>query len=153
MSDGTIELDDRKLQQLIKAFKTTPNGRIGILAGGGKDQRADQASNAYIGAVHEYGRGKSPKRSFLAMPLTTELGKELEARGAYDESVLKDVMKDQDLTGWLKKVMICAEAVVQKAFDTGGFGKWLPSNMDRKKNHQTLVETQQLRRSITTEVK
>ena len=45
------------------------------------------------------------------------------------------------------------ESIVQDAFSTGGFGKWKPSRMENKQTKQTLVETQQLRNSITSDVK
>jgi phage gpG-like protein len=69
-----------------------------------------------------------------------------------DKDVLNDVLKSGTFTPWLKKVAVLAEGIVADAFASGGFGKWPPSDMTHKKNHQTLVETQQLRNSITSEV-
>ncbi len=52
----------------------------------------------------------------------------------------------------MKRIAIVALDVVLGAFATGGYGKWKPSNMEHKKVHMTLVETQQLRNSVTEEV-
>lgn len=151
MSD--IQLDDRKLRQLIKAFKNNvPEARVGVL--GAKARRTAQgASNAVIGAAHEFGTSTLPIRSFLRTPITENLDRELQKAGAFDETKLKEVIRSGSITEWVKKIGIVAERIVGQAFDTGGFGKWPPSDMRRKANHQTLVETQQLRNSITSEVK
>lgn len=147
----TVELDTKKLDQLIKAFKVIPEGKIGVL--GSKNGRKDDGSNATIGAKHEFGQDGMPQRSFLRMPLTENLGEYLENSGTFNEEVLKQVIKEGSIVKWVKEIMIVCEHVVADAFETSGFGKWKLSNMKYKKNHQTLVETQQLRNSITSEVK
>ncbi len=161
MSD-TIVLNNRGLKQLIKAFKTDiPTGRIGILGGakprepedGKAAPKGGEPTNAFIGACHEFGTSKLPRRSFLRDPLSTNLDSHLKRSGAFKDSVLKEVVATGNLVGWLKAVMVVAEGVVAQAFDTGNQGKWKPSNMKYKTNWQTLVETHQLRDSITTEVK
>lgn len=151
-----VELNTAKLDKLMALLSTgkVPTARVGIL--GAKNHRSKGESksptNAEIGAKHEFGLDGMPMRSFLRMPLTEFLGKYLEKAGAFTEAVLKDVMATASLTPWIKKIGIVGEQVVADAFQTGGFGKWKPSDMSRKRNHQTLVETQQLRNSITSEV-
>lgn len=129
-----------------------PVVRVGILndspRGSGKEP-----TNATVGIAHEFGTSKLPQRSFLRMPISERLMKELESKKAFDKNVLAQVVKNKTIEPWMKKVAVAAEAVVAEAFDTGGFGKWKPSNMSRKKVHQTLVETQQLRNSISSVVK
>ena len=156
MSDDGTTLEVKGLEGLLKALKARiPLARVGILAGktvrgGGKSK---EPNNAQIGAIHEFGGGNSPQRSFLRVPISEQLHVRLKKSGALTEAVLKDVVRSGTVIPWLKKVAVMAEGIVADAFDTGGFGKWLPSNMKYKKNHQTLVETQQLRNSITSEVK
>lgn len=151
MSESVV-LKTEGLDKLIKALKgRPPNGRIGIL--GDKNYRGGKVnSNAIVGAAHEYGTSKLPIRSFLRVPLSEFLGQRLEAYGAVDKEAFKEVLKVGSFVPWMKKVMVLAEGVVADAFDTNGFGAWKPSNMAHKKNQQTLVETQQLRNSITSEV-
>lgn len=151
MSDPVIQINDKALKKLIKAFKgAIPQIRVGIMAG--KAGRKDGSSNAAIGAKHEYGGDGMPIRSFLRMPLSEHLNQKLEASGAFKEVTLREVIRLGSILPWCQKLAITAEGVVQEAFATGGFGKWKPSDMRFKKNHQTLVESQQLRDSITSEV-
>lgn len=148
MSD--VKLDTKGLDKLIKALKNAPVGRIGVL--GKNDNRRGSESNASIGAKHEFGSGSLPVRSFLRMPLTDYLPKYLEESGAFDKKALASVVEQGSLKPWVEKIMIVAEEVVLDAFDTGGFGTWQPSIMEHKVNQQTLIETGQLRDSITSEV-
>jgi hypothetical protein len=87
------------------------------------------------------------------MPLTVFLQKRLASSGLLNKDVLKQVVDQKSLVPWVKKIGILAEAIVQEAFDTAGFGSWPPSDMSRKKVHQTLVETTQLRNAVTSDVK
>lgn len=154
MSDSdTVELNIKPLEQLIKALKDPPVARVGIL--GSKNYRHGGSSNATIGAAHEFGTTSIPQRSFLRIPIQENLQKRLEAAGALDEQVLKQVIKTGSVVPWLKKVTVIAQGIVLDAFHTGGFGKWAalnPATLKRKKVQQILVETQQLRNSITHEV-
>lgn len=153
MSDDGLEMKLDGLDKLLKALKAKPPvARVGIL-GDGKPRTEGGKSNAEIGAAHEFGTSTLPQRSFLRVPLIDNLDKRLESSGAFDKAAMADVLRSGSVVPWVKKVAVIAEGIVFEAFDTGGFGKWVPSNMDRKKNHQTLVETQQLRDSITSEVK
>jgi phage gpG-like protein len=161
-----VKFDTRALDKLRAAFKVSPTAQVGVL--GTKNSRDNQAkggtdaqTNAEIGAVHEYGavvdRGgikiRMPIRSFLRMPITEKLSDELGKLGAFTEETLRRVIREKSIKAWVEKVGATAFAVVMEAFDTGGFGKWKPSKMEHKTNQQTLVETRQLRDSITWEVK
>lgn len=149
MSDD-IEINTKGLEKLLKALKTPPQGRVGIF--GDKNLRSDGTTNAFIGVQHEYGNSKLPVRSFLRLPLTALLDKELQKSGAFSKDVLEKVVASGSIVPWLEKVLIVAEAIVIGAFDTRGYGTWGPSNMSGKTNKQTLVETGQLRDSISSEV-
>jgi phage gpG-like protein len=128
--------------QSVNAGRNRPKGKF------------DASTNAAIGAIHEFGvPGKMPQRSFLRMPITEQLQKELESHGAFGPEELKKVVKEGSTVPWLHRIAVVAEKIVGDAFATGGFGKWRPSDMKYKTVHQTLVETQQLRNSITSEVK
>jgi hypothetical protein len=155
VSDEDTTIDIKGLEKLIKALKgPAPEIRVGIL-GSGAARSGGGATNAYIGYCHEYGRGV-PQRSFLREPLSDLLGDRLEESGAFDESVMKEMVASGSLLDYSKKIGVLAEGIVLEAFDTGGFGKWAalkPRTLSRKKVHQILVETQQLRNSITSDVK
>ncbi len=152
MSDDDTQVNVEGLDKLLKALKgKQPEGRIGILG-----QRAARGTggpnNAEVGAFHEFGTSRHPVRSFLRLPLTALLNKTLESSGAFTEDTLKEVVKSGNLKAWLQKVLVAAEAVVLGGFDSAGYGTWPPSDMRRKENHQTLVESTQLRNSITTDI-
>lgn len=156
MSDD-VEINVKGLDQLLKALKgKMPVARVGVLGENtvrGTGTAQESPTNAQVGAWAEFGTSKSPVRSFLRMPITVFLQKRMESSGLFTKEELKRVVTQGTLLPWLKKVGILAEGIVVEAFDTGGFGTWQPSDMRRKKNHQTLVETQQLRNSITSDVK
>jgi len=152
MSDVTLKMDG--LEKLVKALKKKPPEiRVGILQD--KAYRSDSkgVNNATIGAAHEYGTSKLPQRSFLRVPLGTVLGPRLEASGAVGKDELKEVVKQGTFLPWCHKIGVLAVDVVLGAFDSDGYGQWKPSDMTHKKNHQTLVESGQLRNSIFYDVK
>ncbi len=154
MSTRDYTINVKGLDGLLKALKAKPPlARVGVL--NDKDTRKDSSSNAEIGAAHEYGTTRLPVRSFLRIPITEHLQAEMEVSGLLDDDILKEVIKSGSVIPWLKKVAIMAENVVFDAFDSGGDGKW-PAWSDPNYTNNTgmiLVDTQQLRNSITHEVK
>jgi phage gpG-like protein len=157
MSDDTVTINVKGLDQLLKALKAGPPiARVGIL--GDKTARSGDGSfqtNAEIGAAHEFGTSKMPARSFLRVPISQNLQKEMENSGALDKKTLNEVVKQGSVLPWVKKIAILAEGIVADAFDTGGFGKWPGWKNPNYTNNsgQLLVDTKQLRDSITSEVK
>lgn len=159
MSGTRLKVDG--LDKLIKMLgtKNRPFVRVGILGVNAtavhvpEDGTPTGITTAEIGAIHEFGGPKTVIRSWLRMPLSTRLNGALEASGMLKGATFREVMKTGDIEPWLVNMGIVAESVIGEAFDTGGFGEWKPSQMDRKKNEQTLVETQQLRNAVTSEVK
>jgi phage gpG-like protein len=150
-------VDVKGLEKLAKALKLPPpKARIGILAG--KDARSDgSAGNAEIGAAHEYGApGQGiPQRSFLRMPLINYLQEQMEKAGLLSELELKEVIKTGTMMPYMRKVATIAEMTVLLAFDSGGFGQWPEWKNPNYTNNtgKLLMDTQQLRNSITSEVK
>lgn len=147
MSDYTLKIDG--LEKLIKSFKVKPPvAKVGILGNG----ESKGLTNATIGAAHEFGTTVLPQRSFLRMPLTQHLDKELESSDAFNEDLLKRVVAEKRLDPWVEVLGVLAVGVVMDAFHTEGFGQWPPSDMTHKTVKQTLTETGQLRDSISYEV-
>lgn len=154
--EDVVKLDG--LEALVKAVKAKPvPARIGIL-GDKSSRKKGQITNATVGAAHEFGSLVTglPKRSFLRQPLIDNLQKELDQAGAFSEAEQAEIIKQKSLVPWTKKMAILAENIVKMAFDTGGFGKWpqlKKETLARKTTGQILVETTQLRDSITSDVK
>jgi hypothetical protein len=112
-----------------------------------------EKTNAEIGLVHEMGSSSDhiPRRSFLDMPLTLKMPE-------YAKQFSNQLMKAVD-DGNIKPVYINlgikGEQVVQLAFSSRGFGIWpanRPSTIALKGSSQPLIDTAQLRRSITSDV-
>lgn len=149
-------LETKGLDQLLKALKAPPpNSRIGVLGGNNARQKDKAATNATIGAAHEFGTENMPQRSFLRVPLTDNLNKRIESSGLLDADVMKEVIKVGSVIPWLKKIMGIAEGIVAEAFASNGFGKWAAWKTKgyTSKTGNVLVDTEQLRDSITSEVK
>lgn len=168
MSDGdnqvAFEFKDKGLGALLTALKTDPKAKVGILAGHTMRTVAEQKeagvtapaqNNAEIGAHHEFGTEKMAMRSFLRIPLTDQMQNYLDRAGAFSKTVIQEIIDMKSLVGFVRKMGVVAERLVVDGFDSGGFGKWAPlkaATIARKKNNQILVETQQLRNSITSDV-
>lgn len=177
MSDDSVVMKTVGLDNLIKALEDNASRvRIGILGstaarhaevhtdeitGESFGEGQSASNNAEVGLKHEFGGPSTlpngvtinlPQRSFLRVPLIQQYQKFLDASGAFDRATLTSVLKKGTFSKWLAKLGVIGEQVVAEGFDSAGFGEWKPSNMAFKENHQTLVESQQLRNSIISEV-
>lgn len=111
------------------------------------------SENPSLGAVHEFGDPKHniPERSFLRMPLITQLGKLIMSQGANVLHVLR-VRGARRLLGWIGAL---GEDVVQESFATRGWGQWPALKMAtirRKKSSAVLIESAQMRRAVSSRV-
>ncbi len=93
-----------------------------------------------------------PERSWLRMPVITKLPEAINAqsRAKWRDSILRD-----GVSATLKRLGILAEAVIQDAFATGGFGTWAKLSkvtIRRKKSAAILIASAQLRQSVTSRV-
>lgn len=153
MASEKTEIEIKGLDKLAKAFKKVPEIHVGILGNGAK--RDGGLSNAQIGAFHEFGNHKVPMRSFLRIPLSKYLDAQLKKDGVIEKKSVDNAVKLGTLTPIMKQIAVAAEGVVLDAFASAGFGEWkplAPETLQRKKVQQILVETQQLRNSITSEI-
>lgn len=155
MSD--IELNTKIADSLCKALEHNKSFvKLGIL--NQKNTRKEGNGNADIGKKHEFGefdphiKKKLPVRSFLRMPMTMEFPKKIAQAGNKLQKAFKESILAGNMTPLLQKLAVLGQATIIEAFQTGGFGRWKKSNMKLKTNHQTLVETTQLRESIDWEI-
>lgn len=141
------------LTSQMKGYKA----RVGIL--GDKAQRNDadatgDLNNAEIGLVQITGSitNKIPPRDFLLFPVEH---KRKEIMQQMAGTKVKAAIDRGDVKTIFKLLGAAAEAVIQDAFYSGGFGQWAPnapSTIDRKGSASPLIHTSQLRRSVTSEV-
>ncbi len=147
-----VTFDIGKLLEIRAEMKKRYAARVGVL-GQKANRNSGEKTNADIGLVHEMGSlsRKIPRRSFLEMPLTLKMPEYAKRFGA-------DLMKAIDegnLRPAFTRLGIKGEQVVQLAFASRGFGVWpanAPSTIARKGSSQPLIDTAQLRRSITSDV-
>lgn len=148
----TVKLDTKKMDALLRALgKNMPSVQVGIL---GEEPRAEggKATNAFIGACHEFGTARLPMRSFLRVPITDHLQKKMQNAGY--KRVFSEIAEGESLVPLAKKIGVMAEAIVLEGFATGGYGKWKSHAPGYENNTgNILVDTTQLRDSITSEVK
>lgn len=169
-----VRSDFKGLTALVKSFDEKRVVKLGVFGatqhenerkasgevyskaeGGGHSTGSAPAglTNADLAAVHELGsisRG-IPARSFLRMPLHQKT-----------EEIMKEARKGADkllATGQMVKLLtrlgISCENAVQRAFASGGFGLWKAlkaATIRRKHSSRELIDTAQLRRSITSKV-
>ena len=156
-----FELDTKKLDVLAKLLKKNSSSlKVGIFGSKAHVKKGNSKStltNAELGAIHEYGsisRG-IPQRSFLRVPISDHLGKELESAGAISPDTLNKIISEKNMSAWLKKIAVLAEGIVLEAFNSGGYGKWPKWKNPHYENNagMLLVDSNQLRNSITSEVK
>lgn len=155
------------LNRFAKAVSKKYRVKIGIL--GNKDGRKEEGtSNATIGLVHEFGSFSKniPRRSFLRMPLMVKSNKIIQGIAS---STLK-LLSIGNYKQIFKNLGIKCEEMIEEAFETAGWGAWPPNtdktviaktpmSLRRKLEKQgkkltgsPLIDTGQLRRSITSKV-
>lgn len=152
-----IELNLKGLDDLRRQAGDSYRARVGILSGpNGKagEKHANGIDNVTLGVIQMFGSATNhiPPRDFLVMPIrmnATEIVKQM--KGA---QVSKAIMA-QDFKQVYKLLGAAALSWILKAFETRGFGQWAPnkpSTIDRKGSSMPLIDTSQLRRSITSDV-
>jgi hypothetical protein len=149
-----------KLKQVEAQLKKEVSVKVGVL--GSKNNRTQTSNysydNAGVGLKHEFGKfapeiGKRmPIRSFLRMPLQTRYKKTLESKNWFSKDEFEKFIDPNENIKFYRKFGTIAQRIIDDAFKTSGFGTWKLSRMEFKKVHQTLVESNQLRRAITFEV-
>lgn len=106
-----------------------------------------------IGAVHEYGGGNVPQRSFLRAPFRIKEANISKALSISFKAVL-DEGKDPETQ--LEKVGAFLQNVSKGAFTSMGYGTWqalTPGTISGKGSSKPLFDTGTLRGSITYEVR
>jgi hypothetical protein len=155
-----IKVDLSGLETFSKAVKDMPKKetQIGILGKDGSAEHSDSGkTNATIGVIHEMGsiNGKIPQRSFLKMPIE-ERGQDItDLMLEQDEAIMK-ALSLGDTSLLYEYLGLFSEVQVQEAFNTGGFGKWqklAESTIKKKGSSAILIDTAQLRKSITYRVR
>lgn len=134
-----------------RSVKTTYSKKTGFRRVRSKEKSS--LTNAQIGAIHELGSFSRniKKRSFLKVPL------ELKMPGIFVKvgQALINQMNPSNIVQTYKLLGTLAERVVLTAFSTRGYGRWpanSPATIAKKKSEMPLIDSGQLRRSISNRV-
>lgn len=141
---NTSGLDE--LSKMISSNKCT--AKLGIL--GNKNTRTPEPgektalTNAEVGAAHEFGISNLPARSFLRMPITMYLDKQIQKPGFFNQKDIDTSIKKKSLRNMIEKIAVAGLEVVLEAFNTGGFGTWAPLSAARIEQRAKLNQGTQI---------
>jgi phage gpG-like protein len=178
MSDSYVKIEMKEFDHLVKELGKKYYVDIGIFGGTHKNEKGNPIPLAGLGAVHEFGSKKInvPERSFIRVPLRTH-AKEIEKAIV---PLAKKAIETGDIKSIFEEIGRECEKVIDDAFETSGDGTWPPlaestqramvakgiksrktargkrnlveRNLERMSEHKLLIDTGELRRSITSKV-
>lgn len=154
-----IKLDVSKMKTLLKFLQGgMPGIKVGIM-GQKNARKGDSPSNAEIGFTNEFGKmtgyPKIEPRSFIRMPLNTHFYDKMLSKKSLTAEEFEKAIASGNAEQFAQKVGIVAEETIQDAFATRGWGQWKPNadlTVELKGSDSPLIDTGQMRRSITSKV-
>lgn len=161
MAENEVKTDFTLLDNLKMMLGKAPYVKVGILGSSTsrkiKANKREVSANATIGFKHEVGSysDKIPRRSFLEMPIRTKFEEYMEKSEKLSRDEFKKAVKEGKLFRFMKLMGILGERCVLDAFSTRGFGKWKPNapyTIAQKGSDSPLIDTGELRKSITSSV-
>lgn len=156
MQQTVIRADLSELERILRELGGTFVARVGILGSNAGQKHPDgDLTNAEIGVIQEFGSVSRniPPRSFLRMPIERKTEYLVQRMGV---SRVRDAMNQGDIFTVYKILGIAAEGVVKDAFSSRGYGTWkanASSTVAAKGSDAPLIDTGQLRRSISSDVR
>jgi phage gpG-like protein len=153
-----VKADIKGLSNVLKALSANYKVRVGILSNDKSKSGRAVSKNAQIGLIQEFGSltRNIPARSFLRMPLETHLADELKGKKAFDKKAIEKTLKAGNGKEIAISIGLAGEIVIDKSFETHGWGKWeknKPATIRAKGSDSPLIDTGELRRSITSDIK
>lgn len=153
---NTVQINVAGLDGISKAWNTSLYTKVGVVGQGAARQgeEKDSLNNAELGVIHEFGTmdGRIPARSWLRFPI------EYKARDILSflkTPKIKKYIAEGKIRNVFDELGKIAEIIIDSSFVTSGFGSWKPnaqSTIDEKGSSKPLIDTSQLRRSVTHEV-
>lgn len=155
MKQTVIDYNIDGLEKLMKQIGGDWVARVGILEGkAGAKHAGTNTTNGEIGVVHEMGSitNNIPSRSFLRLPVETKQKEIIKSMGG---KTVQSAIENNQIKTVYSLLGVIAESFVKQAFASGGYGQWpalKPATIARKGSSAPLIDTGQLRRSITSDV-
>lgn len=148
-----IDFDNSGFKKIKGALSDSLKTRVGILGDKANEAHGEGKTNVEIGSIHEFGSVSQgiPPRSFLRMPLEMKIWEWVKK----NKDHYKEMLEAGTLRKWYTALGFAAEEIVDNAFISRGFGKWLPlkpRTIKAKGSDMPLIDTGQLRASISSQV-
>jgi hypothetical protein len=156
-----FKIDTKSLDGIEKSLEKKYATKVGVLGSAGMHPDG-KLTMAEIALKNEFGQlsatsgtQKVPARSFLRFPI------EFKSKAIAKELLkIKDKVEKRLLDGDFKYFFtmmgISAEGKIQEAFESRGFGQWKansPYTIKKKGSDSPLIDTGELRKSVSSEVK
>lgn len=145
---SSLKDNQKTLQQYEKELKEAR--KKAVYVGLPKDKVSetydDGISVIQVGAIHEFGMGRNPERSFLRVPFSQ------------NEKIINAFINKQfslifngeaDTVQSLNKIGILARNISVDAFTNNDWKENSPATIERKGSSRPLIDTGNLRQSIT----
>lgn len=110
-----------------------------------EDGEAVETNNAYIGLVHEFGRGHNPERSFLRKPFDEHVGEITQKIANAAAAIMTGRLTP---TGALNQIGLFGVSLSKEAIRKGIPPALQPQTVKRKGSSTPLIDTGQLINSI-----
>lgn len=142
------------LEELTKAMSGSGYvTRVGIL-GEKAARKSGEMNNPTLGLIMEVGSATNniPARSWLMMPITVKYDTILQRMSG---AAVKEALEKKYYKRIFGLLGTACEFVIQQAFATSGFGTWAENSaytIKMKGSSKPLIDTSQLRRSVTSDV-
>jgi len=144
-----LKSDKKELKKLLKNIKSKDKLQVGII-NAGKAVDSD-LTVATIGAIHEFGSATRgiPERSFIRETLFT---KQKDIQTMVSKQAGKAIEDEQPLNKTLGIIGEFTKGLIQESFTNNNWQSLKQSTIDAKGSSKPLIDTGQLRQSITWKV-
>lgn len=174
MNDTKVFVDLSKLTKLRKKLGTDLVAKVGVMGADASAKHAESVTrydtqtgkpykikgaetaltNSQLAVIHEFGSVSAgiPIRSFLRMPIMEKSKEIVQYLGS---KFVRGLIASGDIVQVFQLLGIKGEQIVQRAFESQGFGHWpsiKPDTARAKGSTGILIDTGQLRGAITSKV-
>lgn len=146
MSD--LKQNLKTLQQYEKELKEARKKAVyvGLPKGKASDTYENGETVIQVGAIHEFGMGRNPERSFLRVPFKKNEGR---IKGLINKQFSLIFNGEADTVQSLNKIGILARNISVESFTDNDWPENTPATIERKGSSRPLIDTGALRQSIT----
>lgn len=151
---SSVTLNLKGFEDLRAGLKNGQYVAVGVFGQHNAQRPGEPITNPELAVVQELGSivNNIPARSFIRMPIQYKRKDILAFAGS---KKMADLIVAGDIKKALGLLGVFAEGIIQKAFDTGGFGKWAankPATIRAKGSDHPLIDEAELRKAVWSKV-